>query len=125
MSFNRRLMLCFAITGCFWLLQVFGAADVSAREPFFMPAPPMEAYDFPKAAEEIKLRGLLLTADVSRAVVYDKSSRSFRVLKPRDRLEVTLEGLRHEFRVEGMGGRRLLLRGMDGYLYETGVEQSE
>lgn len=125
MSFYRRLKFLMAMTGCFWLLLVCGVRETPAREPFFMPSPPMEAYDYPGAAEQIKLRGLLMTTGASRAVVYDKSSRSFRVLKPRDRLEINLAGLRHEFQVEAMGGRRLFLRGLDGYLYEMGVEQGE
>ncbi len=100
-------------------------APASAREPFFSPMPPLEAYDFPKAAEEIKLRGLLLTEDSFRAVVYLRPSRVYRVLRPLDRLEVMVDGLRHEFRVEGMGERRLVLRGEDDYWYEIGVEERE
>ncbi|SMP76745.1 hypothetical protein SAMN06295888_12514 [Desulfonatronum zhilinae] len=100
-------------------------ASALAREPFFSPTPPMEAYDFPKAADDIKLRGLLLTEDTFRAVVYIQSLRGYRVLRPMDRLEVIVDGLRHEFRVEGMGERRLVLRGQDDYWYEIGVEQRD
>lgn len=125
MLFRRLFMYC-VVTACFcWPFVLTSAGLATSREPFFKPVPPMEVYDFPRALEEIKLRGLLLTNDYSRAVVYVRSTRSFRVLKPRDRLEVILDGLRHEFRVERMGGRRLLLRGADDVWYELGVEQSE
>jgi hypothetical protein len=100
-----------------------GAQEV--REPFFKPTPPLEAFDFPRAVEEVKLRGMLISEDTYRAVVYVQPLKGYRVLRPLDRFEVIMDGLRHEFQVEGMGGRRLVLRGQDGYLYEVGVEQRD
>jgi hypothetical protein len=107
------------------LISVSGVGAQTAREPFFSPTPPMEAFDFPKAAEEVKLRGMVISEDSYRAVVYVQPLQGYRVLRPLDQFEVIVDGLRHEFRVEGMGGRRLVLRGQDGYLYEIGVEQRD
>jgi len=122
---NRRLLLATRTLWVFLALLVWCPAAGEAREPFFSPAPPMEAYDFAGAAQAIKLRGLLRTDQDSRAVVYLQPLRVYQVVRPRDLLEVTLDGLRHEFRVEAMAGRRLILRGMDGQRYEIGVEQRE
>lgn len=124
MMFSKRVLKNAGINGLlFFLVVCCLAGQGAAREPFFSPLPPLEAYDFPKAADDIKLRGLLITEDSFRAVVYVQSLRGYRVLRPLDRLEVIVDGLRHEFRVEGMGARRLVLRGQDDYRYEIGVEE--
>ncbi len=126
MSVLNRSKTIAGFVGVFVVCLMFcWTPPAQAREPFFSPSPPLEAYDFPKAADEVKLRGLLLTDDSFRAVVYIRSLRGYRVLKPLDRLEVMVDGLRHEFRVEGMGERRLVLRGQDDYWYEIGVEERE
>ncbi len=124
MSFSEQVVRKARICGLLFVLAVCcWAVPVAAREPFFSPAPPLEAFDFPKAAEEIKLRGLLITEDDFRVVVYLRSLQVYRVLRPLDRLEVMVDGLRHEFLVEGLGRRLLVLRGQDGYRYEIGVEE--
>jgi hypothetical protein len=121
----KKLLLCLILAfGCGLLFGNWGGW-ASAREPFFHPTPPLEAYDFPRAAEEIKLRGLLLTEHDFRAVVYLPALRVYQVLRPLDRLEVMVDGLRHEFQVEGMGRRFLVLRGQDNLRYEIGVEEHE
>ena len=107
------------------LVLVVGLRSVQAREPFFEPVPPIEAYDFARAADAVKLRGVLITEDSFRAVVYVETLPGFRVLSPMDRLEVTLDDLRHEFQVVGLGGRTLILRGQDDYRYKIGVEQRD
>lgn len=118
-----RTVVVAVLCGLVLLPAWFG--PVQAREPFFTPPPPMEAYDYPGAADSLALRGLLRTEGASRAVVYIASLREYRVLRPGDRLEVMWKGLRHEFRAESMGDRRLLLRGGDGNRYETGVAYRE
>ncbi len=107
------------------LVLVVGLGTSQAREPFFDPDPPIEAYDFARAADAVKLRGLLITEDSFRAVVYVETLPGFRVLSPMDRLEVTLDNLRHEFQVVGLGGRVLILQGQDDYRYKIGVEQRD
>lgn len=121
----KKLWPCLILAfGCGLLLNNWGSW-AKAQEPFFRPTPPLEAYDFPRAAEEIKLRGLLLTENDFRAVVYLPALRVYHVLRPLDRLEVMVDGLRHEFQVEGMGRRYLVLRGQDNLRYEIGVEEHE
>ncbi|WP_045221266.1 hypothetical protein [Desulfonatronum thioautotrophicum] len=124
---NNHFSIRAAVVGVVFLVVLmasWGHAQ-TGREPFFSPTPPLEAFDFPKAVEEVKLRGMVISEDTYRAVVYVQPLRGYRVLRPLDRFEVIVDGLRHEFRVEGMGGRRLVLRGQDGYLYEIGVEQRD
>ncbi|WP_028575832.1 hypothetical protein [Desulfonatronovibrio hydrogenovorans] len=121
---ERRAGLILALVTGLLILAV-GVRPGQAREPFFAPVPPMEVYDFPRAAEQIKLRGLLISEDVYRAVVYIQNQRNFKVVQPMDFIEVTIDDLRHEFRVTGMGGRRLVLSGADSFRYEIGVEQRD
>ncbi len=118
MSFQKKTILLLL------LLLTLGNTAL-AREPFFKPEPPMEAYDFPKAADAIKLRGLLMTDSHFRAVVYISTMEGFRVVSPMDRVEVLMDGLRHEFVITGMGSRRLILRGADEMSYEIGVEERD
>jgi hypothetical protein len=119
---QRTFCLILILSVCL-LVLVVGLRSGQAREPFFDPDPPIEAYDFARAADSVKLRGLLITEDSFRAVVYVETLPGFRVLSPMDRLEVTLDDLRHEFQVVGLGGRNLILRGQDDYRYKIGVEQ--
>ena len=118
MSFHKKTILLLLI-----LLTLGNTA--LGREPFFKPKPPLEAYDFPKAADAIKLRGLLITATQFRAVVFITSMGGFRVVSPMDRIEVLMDDLRHEFVITGMGSRRLILRGADDMSYEIGVEERD
>ncbi|TWI76721.1 hypothetical protein LZ24_00342 [Desulfobotulus alkaliphilus] len=98
----------------------------AAREPFINPPPPMAVFNYPAAAAQMQLRGLVVTEDSFRAVIYVKSQRRFHVVRPLDRVEVEMDGLRHEFRVQGSGGqRRVLLQGKDRQWYEIGVHESE
>ncbi len=123
--FFKKISPCGPVFGLCFLAMVLLCGTAHARDPFLAPRPPLEVYDFPRAVEDIELRGLLLMEDRFRALVYVQSQRSFRVLNPMDRLEVTLAGLRHEFTVEGMGARRLVLRGADNERYEIGAAQRD
>lgn len=121
---QRTFSLILVLFVCLLILAV-GLGTSQAREPFFDSDPPVEAYDFARAADAVKLRGLLITEDSFRAVVYIETLQAFRVLSPMDRLEVMLDDLRHEFQVVGLGGRNLILRGQDDYRYKIGVEQRD
>ncbi len=143
--FNNNKILLFAVLGVVFFLADAGPGQ--ARDPFFDPRPPIEAYDFPRAAEDVQLRGLLVMENGRfRALIYVRSRGEYLVLSPMDRFSVAVEGLRHEFRVLGIGekrfilkgeadeheillhrdgGRRLVLKGEDGEHYNIGVRESD
>ena len=121
---NKNQILIFIVLGT--VLFLAGAGPGQARDPFFDPRPPIDAYDFPRAAEEVHLRGLVVMEnDRFRALVYVRPRGEYLVLSPRDRFSVTVDDLRHEFRILGIGGRRLVLRGKDGEHYNIGVRESD
>jgi hypothetical protein len=110
------------LIGCLWVSAGW-AQSQEAREPFFAPSPPSDAFDYPKAADAVRLRGLLVTDSTQLAVVFIQSLNGFRVVRLNERLEVTIDGLRHAFTVEKIGERRLLLLGADRNWYEVGVRE--
>lgn len=120
MRMSSRRRWTWWLIGCLWLSAGW-AQSQEAREPFFAPSPPSDAYDYPKAADAVRLRGLLVTDDTQLAVVFVQSLGGFRVVRLNERLEVTIDGLRHVFTVEKIGERRLLLLGADRNWYEIGV----
>jgi len=126
MHLSQRTFCLILIFQVCLLVLVVDLKSGLARDPFFDPDPPIEAYDFTAAAEEVQLRGLLLTEDDKfRAIVYISTRGEYLVLSPMDRFSVTVDDLRHEFRLQGIGGRRLVLQGKDGYKYDIGVRESD
>ncbi|MCW7754062.1 hypothetical protein OOT00_08690 [Desulfobotulus sp. H1] len=125
-AFKGEAFRVFLLLLALMLLVVSSPRWAAAREPFMNPPPPMDVFNYPAAAAQMQLRGLVLTEDSFRAVIYVKSQRRYHVVRPQDRLDVEMDGLRHEFRVQGNGGqRRVLLQGRDHQWYEIGVHESE
>lgn len=122
--FNTNKILIFSVLGI--VLFLAGAGPGQARDPFFDPRPPIDAYDFARAAEEVQLRGLVVMEnDRFRALVYVRPRGEYLVLSSMDRFSVTVDDLRHEFRIQGIGGRRMVLKGEDGEHYNIGVRESD
>ncbi len=103
------------------LMAISSGQPASARDPFAAPAPSQESFDYPAAARQIELRGLVRTEKGARAVLYLGKEGGLRVVKPADEVTVMLSGLRHRFRVQVMEDRTVVLAGDNGETYNIGV----
>lgn len=110
------LLMFFLLTGPAW--TVF-AGD---RNPFEEPETPETLYDYKRASRRVVITGLITTDQDAKAIVATEPEAPASVYSLDSRILVSFNGVDHEFRIQKIKTRSLVLRALNGTTYEVEVK---
>lgn len=89
------------------------------RSPFDEPARPVTAYDYEAAKDYCMITGLIITKTEGKVILKIEGQETGSVYSVKDRIRILYNGVPHEFTLERIKAKSIVLRGKGAETYEV------
>ncbi|MBU1195048.1 MAG: hypothetical protein KKE62_04290 [Proteobacteria bacterium] len=109
----------FALAAAIIIVVTSPASGEEKRSPFDEPPRPVSAYNYEAARDHCVITGLIITRTESKVILKTRDQETGSVYSVKDRIRILHNSVSHEFILERIKPKSIVLRGKNAEAYEV------
>lgn len=116
---NRILAKGLFLAAAAMMMAASPGLGAEKRSPFDEPARPVTAYDYEAAKDHCVITGLIITKTEGKVILKTNDQETGSVYSVKDRIRILYNGVPHEFTLERIKAKSIVLKGKNAETYEV------